>query len=84
MRNNTQWKWTEREKESFSKLNEKVTEIPRLAHFDGDRDNIVTTDASRNKLRKFLRQKQTDNTIRPIEFASRYLKDAEIIYSIEE
>ena len=53
-----------------------LTEIPCLAHFDRDRDTIVTTGASRTGLGITLWQKQTDNTIRPEAFGCRYLNDA--------
>ena len=45
---------------------------------------ILTTDASRTGLGISLRQKQTDNSTRPIAFASRYLNDAKKNYSIGE
>ena len=61
-----------------------VTEIPFSPHFVGDRDDIVTTDASRTGLGITLWQKRTDSTIRPIAFTSRFLSDIEKICLIGE
>ena len=41
-----------------------------LAHFARDRENIVTSDASKTVLEITLWQAETNNTIRPIAFAS--------------
>ena len=65
-------------------LKRRITEKPCQAHFAKDRDEIVTTDASQTGIAISLWQKQNNNTIRPIAFASRYLKGAEQNYLIEE
>ena len=77
-----EWNWTERE-ENFNEIKRKITEKPCLAHFARNRDNIVSTDASRSGLGITLGQKQNDDKVRPFAFASRYLNDVEI-YSIGE
>ena len=59
-----------------------ITEFSCLAHFAGDRDNIVTTDAKRIGLAIALWQKQNDQKVRPIAFASPYLNHAGRNYSI--
>ena len=59
-----------------------VTEIPCLTNFARYRDNIVTTGASRTRIGKAPRQKQTDNTIQPIASTNRHLSNAEKNYSI--
>ena len=61
-----------------------ITEISSLAHFVRNRDNVVTTDASKTGLEIALWRKQTDNTHRPIAFACKYLNDADKNYSIGE
>ena len=61
-----------------------ITEIPCLALFARDQDNIVTTDESRTGLENTFWQRQNDNTNPPVAFASRYLNDAEKNYSIGE
>ena len=53
-----------------------------LAHFAKDRNNKVSTNASRPGLGINLWQRQNDNTIRQIAITSRYLNDAEKNYSI--
>ena len=84
LRKKSEWKRIEREEEASSEINKMITETPCLAHFAGDRDNVVTTDASRTGLGKILWQKPNKNTIRPIAFTGRYLNDAEKKYSIGE
>ena len=58
--------------------------MPFLALFARDRDKVVTTDTSRTGLEITTWQKQTDITIQPIAFASRYLNDSKDYYSIQE
>ena len=55
-----------------------------MKQFARIRDNIVSTIASPTGLGNTLWQKQNNNTIRPIAFASRYLNDAEKNYSVGE
>ena len=50
-------------------MNKLLTEIPDLAHFARDRNNLVTTDASRTGHGITQLQKQSDNTIRRKAFA---------------
>ena len=50
----------------------------------GNKENIVTTDACTTGLGVALWQKQSNGELKPIAFASRYLKDAENKYSIGE
>ena len=61
-----------------------LTEGPRLAHYTKDKDNMVTTDASKTGLGITLWQKEDDGNIKPIAYGSRYLNDTEKNYSIGE
>ena len=61
-----------------------LTGEPALTHYAKDRDNIVTTDASKNGLGITLWQKQADGELKPIAFGSRFLNDSEKNYSIGE
>ena len=61
-----------------------LTEKPCLAHYAKDKDNMVTTDASKTGLGITLWQKQDDGQLKPIAFGSRYLNDTEKNYSIGE
>ena len=83
LRNKSESNWTEI-KEDFNEIKKMIRKNSCLAHFAGDRDYIVTTDASRTGLGLFLMQKQNDNTIRPKLSATRYLNDAEKNYWIGE
>ena len=78
------WNWGKQQKEDFKNIKEMITEEPCLAHYAKDRENIVTTDASKTELGITLWQKQSDGEITPIAFGSRYLNDSEKNYSIGE
>ena len=54
-----------------------LTEGPCLAHYAKDKDNMVTTDASKTGLGITLWQKQDDRNIKPIVNGSRILNDTE-------
>ena len=41
------WNWRKQQDEDFNKLKGMLTEEPCLAHYAKDRENIVTTDASK-------------------------------------
>ena len=87
LKKKSDWNWTKGEEEDSTAIKKMMTEIPCLAHFVRERDNIVTTDASRTGLGITLWQRQNDDTTRPIApiaFASRYLNDAEKNYLIGE
>ena len=65
-------------------IKRKLTKKPYLGHFAKDKENLVTTDASKTELGITLRQKQDSSDIKPIAFSYRYLKDTEKNYSIGE
>ena len=70
------WNWGKQQEEDFKNKKEMLTEEPCLAHYAKDRENIVTTDASKTGLGITLWQKQSDGEIIPIAFGSRYLNDS--------
>ena len=70
------WNWGKQQDEHFNNIKEMLTEEPCLAHYAKDRENIVTTDASKIGLGKTLWQKQSGGEIKPIAFGSRYLNDS--------
>ena len=78
------WNWGKQQEEDFKNIKEMLTEEPCLAHYAKDRENIVTTDASKTGLGITLWQKQSEGEIKPIAFGSRYLNDSEKNYSIGE
>ena len=61
-----------------------LTEEPALAQYGKDKDNIVTTDASKTGLETTLWQKQADGELKPIAFGSRFLTNIEKNYTTGE
>ena len=84
LKKGTKWEWTTDRNLDYNKIKQELTSLPCLAHYNGSKDNIVTTDACKTGLGVALWQKQGDGELRPIAFASRYLSDAKKKYSIEE
>ena len=78
------WSWGKQQDEDFNSIKEMLTKEPCQAHYAKDRENIVTTDASKTGLGITLWQNQSDGEINPIAFGSRYLNDSEKNYSIGE
>ena len=69
--------WTEERNTDFNKIKRELTSQPCLAHYNGNKEIIVTTDACNTGLRIALWQKQSNGNIKPIAFASRYLINPE-------
>ena len=84
LKKGTKWDWTKDRKADFNKIKLELTKLHCLALNNGNKDNIFTTDASKTGLGIALWQKQRNNELKPIAFASRYLNDAEKKYSIGE
>ena len=84
LKKESKWNWGKEQDEAFNNIKKLLTEEPCLAHYAKDRDNIVTTDASKTGLGITLWQKQSDGEIKPIAFGSRYLNESEQNYSIGE
>ena len=84
LKKNTEWKWETEQQNDFETTKKMLIEEPALAHYAKDKDNIVTTDASRTGLGITLWQKQADGELKPIAFGSRFLNDSEKNYSIGE
>ena len=84
LKKDTEWLWTEEHTRAFENLKQKITEIPCLAHYNSDYQNVITTDASTKVLGATLWQKQPDGKLKPIGFASRFLSDTEKKYAINE
>ena len=61
----------------FNEIKQELTSLPCLAHYNRNKENIVTTDACKTGLGIALWQKQGNGELKPIAFASRYLNDAE-------
>ena len=84
LKKNEPWIWGPEQKTDFNRMKQMLTEGPCLAHYAKDKDNMVTTDASKTGLGKTPWQKQDDGNIKPIAYGSRYINDTEKNYSIGE
>ena len=84
LKKNTEWKWETEQQNDFEMIKKRLTEEPALAHYAKDKDNTVTTDASKTGLGITLWQNQVDGELKPIAFDSRFLNDTEKIYLIGE
>ena len=84
LKKDTEWEWTEERESDFKKVKETLAELPCLTHYSPKRENIITTDASKHGLGAILWQTQPDGNRKPIQYASRYLNDAEKRYSTNE
>ena len=83
LKKRTKWEWTTDRNSDFNKIKQELTSLPCLAHYNGNKENIVTTDACKTGLGIALWQKQGNGELKLIAFASRYLNDAKK-YSIGE
>ena len=69
---NEPWIWGEEQESDFNQIKQMLTEKSCLAQYAKDKDNMVTTDASKTGLGITLWQKQDDGEMKPIAFGSRY------------
>ena len=67
LKKNTKGRWGTEQQNDLKKM---LTVEPDLTHYAKDRDNIVTTDASKIGLGITLWQKQADGELKPIAFGS--------------
>ena len=81
LKKGTKWEWTEERNTDFNNIKRELTSQPCLAHYSGNKKNIVTTIACGTGLGIALWQKQNNGDLKPIAFASCYLNDAEKIFS---
>ena len=77
LKKEVEWEWRTEHEDAFNRLKKKITEIPCLAHYNSDYNNIITTDASTKGLGATLWQEQSDGKLKPIAFASRFLSQTE-------
>ena len=74
------WVWTDNHEVAFQKTKQVLTKAPILAHYDVNKPTKLRTDGSLlNGIAAVLYQ-QHGNLWKPVEFASRYLSDAEKNY----
>jgi hypothetical protein len=81
LRHDASWEWTSRHQVTFESLKETLLSTDTLAYFDPNLHTEIITDASPVGLGAVLMQKQADDTIRPVTYASRALTKVEQRYS---
>ena len=69
---------------TYGGIQQLITQLPCLAHYNVDNEKILTTVASTKGLGATLWQKQKDGNLKPIGFAIRFLSDTEKKYAINE
>ena len=77
LKKGTKWDWATDRNADFNNIKQELTKLPCLAHYNGNKENIVTIDAGKTGLGIALWQKQGNNELKPIAFASHFLNDAE-------
>ena len=75
--------WSDDHQSAFDRLKRSITSDPVLRHFDPSVECVVETDASDFALGAVLSQNSGDG-LRPVAFASRSLKGAELNYPIHD
>ncbi|MCG8431885.1 MAG: hypothetical protein MJA29_12015, partial [Candidatus Omnitrophica bacterium] len=81
IRKDVKWKWGQEQEHAFQKLKQAISTEPCLAYFQLGAETVVISDASPVGLGAILMQRQTDNELRPVAYASRSLTDTERRYS---
>ena len=84
LRKDVQWSWSKEEEETFRKLKDLVTSDTVLAHFNAELETLLITDAGAVSLGAIIVQKQKDECLRPVHYASRSLTKQEKKYSQTE
>ena len=84
LKKGTKWEWTIDRNSDFNKIKQELTTLPFLAHYNGNKDNIVTIGACKTGLAVTLWQKQERGVLKPILLASCYLNHAQKECSIGE
>ena len=77
LKKRVKWEWTDDRNADFNNLKKELTTQPCRAHYNGNKENIVTTDACNTGLGIALWQRQNYGELKAIAYASRYLNDAE-------
>ena len=81
LRKKVPWEWREEQQEAFEKTKALLKSPKLLAHYDSNKELILTCDASPYGLGAVLAHKMKDGSERPIAYASRTLTAAERNYA---
>ena len=81
LRKDHTWVWDSLQQNAFDSIKKAISSVPVLALYDPKKSTIVSADSSSYGLGAVLKQRQLDNTWRPVVFASRALTDIEKRYA---
>jgi len=81
MNKKNSWVWDSAQKHAFQSLKEELISPPVLAHYDPDKETIISADASSYGLGGCLLQVQSNKEKRPVAYASRALNETEQRYA---
>ena len=81
LRKGTKWNWTQNQQIAFDKVKELLQSDALLVHFDSTKPLLVYADAFPYGVGAVLAHKMTDNSEKPIAFASHTLTPVERNYS---
>ena len=79
-----QYQWTAECEVAFEVLKSKLLLPPILAYPDFKKDFVLETDASKLGLGAILSQRQEDNRLHPVAYASRSVSASEANYAITD
>ena len=80
LRDNVDWKWSDREQKAFDTLKEKLSDAPVLTHFSEKLPLKLDTDASNYGIGAVISHVYPRGEERPIAYASRTLNKSERNY----
>lgn len=81
LRKDVTWNWSNTHQRAFEQLKKSLSSEMILTHYNPRLDIIVSADASNKGLGACIQHRMSDNSIRPIAYAARSLKDPEKKYS---
>jgi hypothetical protein len=78
------FEWKEEQEKAFEELKKRLMETPVLQYPDFNKSFIICTDASEKGLGAVLEQLDDEGKEKPVAYASRSLKPAELNYSVTD
>lgn len=81
LKKDTTWSWNKSCQQAFNQLKKSLSSELLLTHYNPNLEIIISSDASNKGIGACIQHKMTDNSIRPIAYASRTYQPAEKNYS---